>query len=267
MSRIVSFYSYKGGVGRSVCLANVAALLAVRGRKVVCLDCDLEAGGLHTIYGIDPRSIRYTILDILLGTGPSRVEQALLPLTHLLPPRTSNADLWLLPAVSEINKVNGVMVEQRDLPMLLGNIIDQIENDLRPDYILVDSRSGFAELAAMAIRAAQSLVCVLRPNRQNIDGLRILLDVLNMRRQSPQTFLVLSQVPSPDGLSVTKTMVESRISELDLLLGTSRGFGTRVPFAAHLALEETVAVIHHPDSALAHSYHAVADWLEEGGNQ
>lgn len=267
MSKIVSFYSYKGGVGRSVCLANVAALLASKGRKVVCIDCDLEAGGLHTIYGIDTRTIRYTILDILLGIGPSRVERALLSLNHLLPSNTENADLWLLPAVSEITKVNGVMVEQRDLPMLLGNIIDQIEKDLRPNYILVDSRSGFAELAAMAIRAAQSLVCVLRPNRQNIDGLRILLDVLKMRRQSPRTFLVLSQVPSPDGSSVTRTMVENRINELQSLLGTERGFGARVPYAPHLSLEESVAVIQHPDSALAHSYSAVADWLEEGGDQ
>ena len=42
----VTFYSYKGGVGRTMAMANVAALLARKGRKVVMLDFDLEAPGL-----------------------------------------------------------------------------------------------------------------------------------------------------------------------------------------------------------------------------
>lgn len=49
MSRgqIVTFYSYKGGVGRTMALANVAALLAQRGKRVLAIDFDLEAPGLH----------------------------------------------------------------------------------------------------------------------------------------------------------------------------------------------------------------------------
>lgn len=44
---ITSFYSYKGGVGRTVCLLNVAWELALRKKKIVLLDLDLEAPGLH----------------------------------------------------------------------------------------------------------------------------------------------------------------------------------------------------------------------------
>lgn len=44
---ITTFYSYKGGVGRTVCLLNVAWELAGRGKKVALLDLDLEAPGLH----------------------------------------------------------------------------------------------------------------------------------------------------------------------------------------------------------------------------
>ena len=46
MSSIVTFYSYKGGVGRSMALANIAVLLAQRGMKVLMVDWDLEAPGL-----------------------------------------------------------------------------------------------------------------------------------------------------------------------------------------------------------------------------
>jgi len=40
-----TFYSYKGGVGRTLALLNVATLLASNGRKVVAVDLDLEAPG------------------------------------------------------------------------------------------------------------------------------------------------------------------------------------------------------------------------------
>ena len=44
---VITFYSYKGGVGRSMALANVAELLAQRGYSVVVCDWDLEAPGLE----------------------------------------------------------------------------------------------------------------------------------------------------------------------------------------------------------------------------
>src|SRR3954464_12149614 len=43
---VFTFYSYKGGVGRSFTLANIAVLLARWGHRVLCLDWDLEAPGL-----------------------------------------------------------------------------------------------------------------------------------------------------------------------------------------------------------------------------
>src|SRR5256885_3737675 len=44
---IVTFYSYKGGVGRSFALANIAILLSRWGYRVLAIDWDLEAPGLH----------------------------------------------------------------------------------------------------------------------------------------------------------------------------------------------------------------------------
>ena len=45
--KVYTFYSYKGGVGRSMAMANVGALLAVWGKKVLLIDWDLEAPGLE----------------------------------------------------------------------------------------------------------------------------------------------------------------------------------------------------------------------------
>src|ERR1041385_6575180 len=50
LGQILTFYSYKGGVGRSMGLANVATLLAKWKRKVLVVDWDLEAPGIESYF-------------------------------------------------------------------------------------------------------------------------------------------------------------------------------------------------------------------------
>src|SRR5438309_1920072 len=51
---VITFYSFKGGVGRTMALVNVAADLVRRGRKVLVVDFDLEAPGLETYKRLRP---------------------------------------------------------------------------------------------------------------------------------------------------------------------------------------------------------------------
>jgi CobQ/CobB/MinD/ParA nucleotide binding domain len=48
--RVVTFYSYKGGTGRTMALANVAWILAANGCRVLVADWDLESPGLHRFF-------------------------------------------------------------------------------------------------------------------------------------------------------------------------------------------------------------------------
>ena len=51
--RIISFYSYKGGVGRTVALIQTANLLASKGKKVALIDMDIEAPSFNEIFSAD----------------------------------------------------------------------------------------------------------------------------------------------------------------------------------------------------------------------
>lgn len=67
--RVFTFYSYKGGVGRSMAVANVAFILARRhGKRVICVDWDLEAPGLHFYLGLDDAALasRPGLLEYLI---------------------------------------------------------------------------------------------------------------------------------------------------------------------------------------------------------
>src|SRR6185436_2734341 len=50
LGKIITFYSYKGGTGRSMALANVGWILAAAGERVLVIDWDLEAPGLHRYF-------------------------------------------------------------------------------------------------------------------------------------------------------------------------------------------------------------------------
>src|ERR1035438_5575749 len=65
--RIITFYSYKGGTGRSMALANMAWILASRGKKVLAIDWDLEAPGLH-------RYFRPFLVEPELSSTPGLIE-------------------------------------------------------------------------------------------------------------------------------------------------------------------------------------------------
>ena len=69
---VTTFYSFKGGVGRTMALVNVAVELAQRGRRVLAVDFDLEAPGLDTFNILRSRKRRPGIVDFVteyLDTG------------------------------------------------------------------------------------------------------------------------------------------------------------------------------------------------------
>src|SRR3972149_2505241 len=70
MTGIVTFYSYKGGVGRTMALVNTAHILARDGWRVLMVDFDLEAPGMtHFFADIvrdRPQTVEHDALDLLL---------------------------------------------------------------------------------------------------------------------------------------------------------------------------------------------------------
>ncbi|MEV4493702.1 FxSxx-COOH system tetratricopeptide repeat protein [Micromonospora coxensis] len=68
--QVVTFYSYKGGTGRTMALANTAWILAANGQRVLVADWDLESPGLHRFFApfLDPEQVASTggVMDLIL---------------------------------------------------------------------------------------------------------------------------------------------------------------------------------------------------------
>ncbi|GAB3838321.1 hypothetical protein GCM10029963_04280 [Micromonospora andamanensis] len=78
--QIITFYSYKGGTGRTMALANTAWILAANGHRVLVVDWDLESPGLHRFYRpfIHEGMLRGAggVIDMLVGYEGAAKEAA-----------------------------------------------------------------------------------------------------------------------------------------------------------------------------------------------
>jgi tetratricopeptide (TPR) repeat protein/cellulose biosynthesis protein BcsQ len=75
--KVITFYSYKGGVGRTMALANVACLLARQcsgSKGVLMVDWDLEAPGLHSFFHNRFKEGDRPLSDEKVETRPGLIE-------------------------------------------------------------------------------------------------------------------------------------------------------------------------------------------------
>ena len=211
--RIVTFYSFKGGVGRTTALTHVAWILAKRGRKVVAVDLDLEAPGLSTALHLNPKPTQ-GIVDYFYERAylPEGIEPKI-SITQIfgeveIP--DSPGRFFVVPAGSlsldYISKVDdlraGTILENGDT--LWSTFSREIQDHLKPDIILIDSRTGINEWGALSLlQAADEAIIFLFPNEQNREGIELLLKSLNSFGKLSINF-VFSPVPDQSDIGMAK---------------------------------------------------------------
>ena len=193
----VAFYSYKGGVGRSLLLANAARFLATLGKGVVALDFDFEAPGLHYKLGGGQRSKQKTArkggaVPYLLAAAQSSSSPPPLAkhLVEVPVPPESGGWLRLMPAGPAPSqeywtalKALGERLRFDDASgqgvMALLDLQARIAEELKPDYLLIDARTGVTELGGLATALlADTVVCLFVPNQESLDGTLAVVEAL-----------------------------------------------------------------------------------------
>ncbi len=207
--RTVTFYSFKGGVGRTTALTYVAWILTMRGLKVVAVDLDLEAPGLSTAFNLNPKP-SYGIVDYFYersylpeGLAPSiSVSQILgeVKITdatgRLFVVRAGDLNLDYISKVDDLRAATITETGEN-----LWSIFHQeIQEQLKPDIILVDSQSGINQWVALSLfQAADDVIIFLFPNEQNQQGIDLVLQPLQALKNIQINFVF---TPVPD---VTET--------------------------------------------------------------
>ena len=262
---VTTFYSFKGGVGRTTALVNAAVTLALRGRRVLTVDFDIEAPGLDTFDVLRPRDESPGVIDFVASYLDSgQAPDAANFIGECPDIGEQGGRLWIMPSgrngtyAANFNQIDwGELYEKRDGYLLLEDLKEQWNRIVQPDYVLIDSRTGHTDTGGICTRQLpDSVVILFFPNEQNLRGLtEVVRDIRSEadepRKKRIELHFVMSNVPDLDD---EDRILESKIAafqdQLDFL---------REPMVVHRydslsLLNQVVFVKDRPRSRLANEY-------------
>lgn len=207
---IVSFYSYKGGVGRTTALALFASSYAMHhSKKVFIIDCDFEAPGLINFFQISsedkPKNgvVEY-IKDKEATLNPNLRDDYVYEVSKKY---TGGGEVNMMPSgnifyqadrndyLEALARID--LHDNNTLTLQFKDLIEDINNEFRPDVILIDSRTGFNDVfGIVATKLSTIAIGFFGNNTQNTPGLQFFLDVMLASNIKTNVILALSIISS-----------------------------------------------------------------------
>jgi hypothetical protein len=273
--QIVTFYSYKGGTGRTMALANVAWILASNGLRVLAADWDLESPGLHKFF--------HPFLDESATAATPGIIEMIGDFAHAaISPEQRPGD-WhveyarVVPHVVSLawdhfpgDGTLDVLFAGRQNPDYAaavgyfdwdnfydrlggGQFFDAMREDMKRnyDYVMIDSRTGFSDIAGICtIQLPDILVDCFTLNDQSIDGAVQVARQVASRHHHARTIRIL---PVPmrieDGekekLDIGRALARRRFESFPADLPAERSAlywgSVEIPYKPYYAFEETLA--------------------------
>jgi MinD-like ATPase involved in chromosome partitioning or flagellar assembly len=220
---IITFHSFKGGVGRTTLVAAYALWLASKAarNRVAIIDLDLEAPGVGTLFSAESER---GVLDVLvdhIATGRIDLADASIPsqLAGDLGPKITVFPAGRMSAsyVQKLARLDFSSTEPgQDNPVgtALAAMLRAMKGD--HDIILLDARAGLHDLAGMSLHGLAHVdVLVFRSTTQNLAGLEQTLRTLGSREDDPELVLVETLLPvKDDEFEARRQRTRARVYEL-----------------------------------------------------
>jgi len=172
MGKTIAFCNQKGGVGKTTTAINLAAYLAVAGKKMLLLDADPQGNATSGIATENNQRPAVTIYDVILGAVSAReaVVTTIIPNLNLL---ASGIQL----TGAEVELVGTIGREYK-----LQKAIKDIKNDY--DYIFIDCPPSLGLLTINALTAADSVIIPIQCEYYALEGLSQLANTINLVKEN-----------------------------------------------------------------------------------
>lgn len=171
LTRVISFTSGKGGVGKTNSLINIGLALVNEGRRVLILDADLGLANVDILLGLTPK---YTLEDLLYNQ--KNIEDIIVE---------SENGLSVIPAGSGVLSLLNLDANKKSL------IISEVERIAKDyDYLLIDTGAGISDDVLFFNTVAMEVVCVINSEPTSLTDTYSLIKVLSQRGEKDFSILV-----------------------------------------------------------------------------
>jgi MinD-like ATPase involved in chromosome partitioning or flagellar assembly len=266
------FYSYKGGSGRTVAAANVAAALTKSGKRVAIIDLDFEAPGLQHVLSAEGTP------QFKSGTGIQHYLKTDIDLHELINEvaidvfakkgplfRYDVPNGALLIYIMASTKVTRVDAQDPRVPVLMKSLVAKLKDVYNLDYLVIDAASGIRETYSLAADVSDELLVFFRWSKQHVEGTIRLVRFMSRLKEFDQSWVPFKLVASAspglqelDGLTdddlrkqllsiknITEVRIEKELTECQV---TPTKIYYEIPEMLELKWRETITVFGRDDS-------------------
>lgn len=166
MARIISVFNQKGGVGKTTTSINLAAYLAMLGKKVLIVDFDPQYNATMGL-GVRHESDQTIYHALLTGLAP---ERAIKP-TYL-------SNLELIPASADLAGALVELVELPDREWYLKNFLERVRDWY--DFVFIDLGPSLNLLTVNGLAASDEVLVPIQCEYLSLEGLSQLLGTVDL---------------------------------------------------------------------------------------
>ncbi len=170
-AKVITITSGKGGVGKTTVTANLAAALAILGKRVVAIDADIGLRNLDVVMGLENRIV-YDLVDVV--EGRCRLAQAMIRDKRF-------PELYLIPAAQTRDKM---AISPSDMVL----VCDQLRQDM--DFIIIDSPAGIERGFRNAVAPADQVIIVTNPEVSAVRDADRIIGLIEAEEKGPGQLII-----------------------------------------------------------------------------